>query len=155
LVVLLSLTCILAPVWAAAETAPTPLVKHGPKGAVQYLQQLPEHRGALVYGWKPTTLITPKSAFGCNGDVCISVIGESTTVDEWDTSLFGNVGCTTARFYINHVLYLSSELVCPDSAEPGVYYAWWLPFDVAFFDGDELCNSWDNGDGYPCVEIIQ
>ena len=164
LVVLLSLTYLLAPAWAAAqtapepvapETAPQPLVKHGPQGAVHYLQQLPAHRGALVYGWKPGRRITTRSAFGCSGDVCISVIGASTTVEEWETTLFGNVGCTTAHFHINHVIYLSSELICPDSPEPGVYYAWWLPYDVQFFNGDEVCNSWDNGDGYPCEEIIE
>lgn len=130
-------------------------VQHGPDGAVTYREKAPGGKGTLTYGWRPTSSPAPKSAWGCNGDVCINIIGDSTTVDEWDTYLFGNVGCTYAHFHINDVVYLTSTEICPDSEDEGVYWAYWLPYDVTFYDGDMVCNSWDNGDGYPCEEIEQ
>lgn len=96
--------------------------------------------------------VKPNSAHGCDLNVCISIVGDSTTVTHWETTAYGNNGCANAYFAWNQGYHVGPT-VCPDSMNSGVYYDTTGPTGY-FPDGDQLCNYWQNGPpGEPCEYI--
>jgi hypothetical protein len=106
--------------------------------------------GTLTYGFDPGA-VRPASASGCNQDVCISIIGSSNHVDEWDTTGFNNGPmCTWPDFWINNMNVLSGNVICANGA--GVFRAFWRA--NRFFPSPSLaCNTWFAIPGRPCETI--
>jgi hypothetical protein len=95
--------------------------------------------------------VQPFSASGCNQEVCISIIGSSNHVDEWDTHAFTEVAmCSWPDFYINNAIVYPGDIICGDGA--GVFSAFWKA--NRYFPSPSLaCNTWFNIAGKPCETI--
>ena len=108
-------------------------------------------------GWNPSsTQIQPLDAFGCdnwyNQNVCIDLYGSGLHIDQWNTTAFGNWGCSTAYDQINGSSIHNSPRICPSSGSSGVYYFYWTA-NRNFHDGDQACNQWSGAWGRPCEWI--
>jgi hypothetical protein len=97
------------------------------------------------------TTIAPRSAYGCNQDVCISVVGNGTYVKTWATSAYPSYAyrCTWANYWANGKLLYSGALQCRSD----YYY-----FDsVGIYGnvkaGSQVCNTWYGIPGKPCESI--
>lgn len=123
---------------AAAATAhsPTPTVKHESTARV---------------GHRATTAIAPRSAYGCNQDVCISIIGNGTFVKSWATSAYPNYAyrCTWANYWANGKLLLSGALQCRSD----YYYYSNAIIGTQVKAGSQVCNTWFGIPGKPCESI--
>lgn len=125
--------------WASIES-----MKHDPKSVPAAVRDaVSAHTGGYQ--------VVPLSAFGCSGDVCIDLDGDSTLVVSWGTQAFGNAGCQNAFFEYPADTYVG-PIVCPDASGDGVYYDYTGPTGY-FPDGAKLCNSWDHSSGRACKYI--
>jgi hypothetical protein len=110
--------------------------------------------GAEV-GWisagHPAASSRSTSASGCNANVCIQVTGEGLFVSRWATQAFGNVGCTKAWFHAQ-LSSVTSPTICPTGSGSGTYFYNAGPAGY-YQDGEDLCNTWDRIEGYPCIEV--
>jgi hypothetical protein len=95
--------------------------------------------------------MAPASSHGCNRDVCIAIDGIPLFVFSWETTAFGNVGCTFAQFQAGS-LTKNGPTICPDSSSPGVYYDTSGPIGV-FPNHQQACNVWRGVGGRPCETI--
>ncbi len=107
---------------------------------------------------QPPSVVTPsnvpiQSADGCSGDVCIDVRGDGTTVTEWGTTAYGNVGCQEAYFLLNNGTVHMGRYICPEPGSgDGVYYDY--TGSTGYYpDGSQLCNTWTNSYGRPCESV--
>jgi len=91
------------------------------------------------------------SASGCSQEVCISIIGSSNFVSEWDThAIAEDATCTWPDFLINNAIVYPGDLICGDGA--GVFSAFWKA--NRYFPSPSLaCNTWFNIPGKPCETI--
>ena len=128
-----------APVLAAAAPAPG--------GAQRYVQETPD--GQLTVGFTPGA-VRPASAFGCNQDVCIQILGSGTHVVQWNTFAF-NSGpvCTFPRWERPWGTIKVGRTICANQA--GVFYAYWTPNST--FRPGQACNQWTFLPGRPCEQI--
>jgi hypothetical protein len=127
---------------ASSEDPPSPAGPH------MFVKETP--MGTLTYGFQPKGA-RPDSASGCNQDVCISIVGSSNHVDEWDSVGFvDNAICTWSDFTINSGLVLSTNVICGDGA--GAFVAYWHA--NRYFPSPSLaCNTWFAIPGKPCETI--
>jgi hypothetical protein len=88
----------------------------------------------------------PASHSGCNGNVCIDVVGSGTSVSSWGTSASG-ASCSYAYFYVNGTKVAQSAS-CYSGNTPEVTIG-----GGTYSPGTELCNGWSGVSGYPCAEI--
>lgn len=157
LVIVGTISAAAAPAVADVSSTPGLVTVHGPHGenaGWASLDYLKAHPGAIP-GVKvtPTSGLQPYSASGCNLNVCIDIVGASTTVTSWSTTAYGNTGCANA-YFAWHEGYYVGPTVCPNGLQPGVYYDTTGPTGY-FPNGDQLCNYWYNGPaGHPCEYII-
>jgi hypothetical protein len=111
--------------------------------------------------------VQTRSAYGCNGDVCISLTGSGLTVDKWRTTAWRSssdptICNATAYFKAKHPsqgFYTTVDLV----TVPGCYYI--SGYFYAYFEGGgsstwvngtRLGNSWDPNaylTGFPTKEV--
>lgn len=93
------------------------------------------------------------SAQRCSGDVCIRVEGSGLTVDKWETWFDADAAtCTRAYFWQDDTVIATSDWTCSDG--PARFTSTWNS-PGTFPDGTQLCNTWANATGKPCVEIRQ
>lgn len=98
----------------------------------------------------PGATVTPNSASGCSGRVCIYVFGSGLHVDDWDTSATNSSYlCTYAGYWVAGVLTGTSNVVCGDS---GQFWAYWTPARY-YINGTQLCNTWLSLSGKPCETV--
>lgn len=105
---------------------------------------------------KAPASITPASASGCNygivnGATCIYVVGTGLTTTSWDTSVANPLGidtCTYAGYWVNGVLAVTSNEVCGD----GAFWAY-DSGTITWPNQTQLCNTWVNFGGRPCVTV--
>lgn len=109
----------------------------------------------VVYGWAPkSNTVHPDSASGCNQEVCIDVQGSGLYVDQWNTTAYGNVGCSYAVYLRNGNYIRITDDICPTSSGDGVYYYdWAYPIGGKFGNKDKVCNTWYYLPGKPCETI--
>ncbi len=70
--------------------------------------------------------ISPLSASGCNGNVCINVHGSGSTVNDWKTTAWATTSiCTQAHYWANYVLEHEGSSQCVQA-------------------GTELVSDWTN-----------
>lgn len=110
--------------------------------------------GTLTYGWRPlarTSQMIPDSASGCNQDVCISIIGSSNHVSDWNTTAYWDGGyiCTQSHWVINNANVRTGSGACGGA---GVFFSDWVA--NRYFPSPSLaCNWWKVIPGYPCETI--
>jgi hypothetical protein len=99
--------------------------------------------------------LIPNSGSGCNydldDDMCIYVQGEGLYVSSWDTQVVNNFninGCTYAAYWVNGALWTTSNETCGN----GDYWAY-LTVDANFGNQTQLCNTWVNWGGRPCLTV--
>lgn len=102
-----------------------------------------------------TNAVHPDSGSGCNydldDDMCIYVQGTGLYVSSWDTQVVNNFeleSCTYAGYWSNGGLYTTSNEVCGN----GDYWAY-LTVDRNFLNQTQLCNTWVNWGGRPCLTV--
>jgi hypothetical protein len=111
--------------------------------------------GTVTYGWRPFTSasgrVIPRSASGCNKDVCINIEGESVFVDDWNTQAYysGEYVCTYSNFYVNGKDIREGTFVCGGA---GVFFTDWAA-KKTYGNGTQLCNQWHNLPGRACETI--
>ena len=119
--------------------------------SINYLESHPGAIPGVTIHKEPRGSAQPASASGCNGDVCIDITGTGVIITKWGTTGYGNVGCTWANFYYEGGDYAGPD-VCPNSADPGVYYDYTGPTGY-YRSGSEVCNAWYRIPGFPCETI--
>lgn len=136
----------------AASVAPA-LAQTVPAEVVRQVTTTPE--GQLVVEFIPNgskQAAIPNSAFGCNQDVCISLVGSGAFVQQWNTFAFNSGPVCTRAFWElnNYIIVKNTNVICADQA--GVFYAYWSP-NRNFPTPSLACNWWLNLPGYPCETI--
>jgi hypothetical protein len=97
--------------------------------------------------------LSPLSASGCNGDVCLSVTGNGTSVSAWSTSVEPSSAiCTHAEFLVNNSLVGQSATKCLASSQ-SASASLNNPSGLSLSPGDQLCNEWAGVPGKPCATI--
>jgi len=95
-------------------------------------------------------VISPLSASGCNGNVCIDVQGSGSTVNDWNTTAWATTYvCTQAQYWANYVLEHQGSSQCVHAGTELVSdwkNTWWP-------NGTVLCNTWPGIPGEPCETI--
>jgi hypothetical protein len=126
---------------------------HQPAHSVTFRVTTPY--GTLTYGWRPfaskSEAVIPRSASGCNQDVCISISGSSNHVSDWTTTAYWNGGyiCTQSHWVINHANVRTGNGACGGA---GVFFSDWAA--NRYFPSPSLaCNWWKVIPGYPCETI--
>ncbi len=102
------------------------------------------------------TAVTPDTGSGCNygivnGATCIYVFGTGLTTTSWDTSVSNPLGidtCTYAGYWVDGVLAITSNEVCGD----GAFWAYDTG-TVTWPNQTQLCNTWVNFGGKPCLVV--
>lgn len=104
--------------------------------------------GVLLPAANAQAQVGIESADGCNGYVCISVEGSGLSVSSWRTTAsVSSYRCESAYFKRNgYTIKIMSD--CDSST---LSTTWWNP--GSFSDGDQLCNTWSNISGEPCITI--
>lgn len=103
-----------------------------------------------VVGDRPTV----QDADGCDytdwpPTVCIYVFGDEDYVHSWDTSYSKlTYGCHFAGYWQSGTLIATTPTVCGD----GPFWGYWEP-GWFFADNAQLCNTWSNDSGRPCITI--
>jgi hypothetical protein len=96
--------------------------------------------------------LSTQSAYGCNGSVCIRLVGTGTNVERWRTTVsFSYQRCTRATYLVNDGVFFVGRNICGVRWDVGVSEI--QPGNV-FRDGDVLCNTWSGFSGKPCKRII-
>lgn len=114
-------------------------------------------QGELTYGWRPFSAgeIGPDSANGCNHNVCISIVGTSNHVTDWDTTAYyrgpGTL-CTRAAWHANGTVIRTGPTIC--GTDTGVFWSAWTP-NKDFSSPTDACNGWTHLKGYPCKTITK
>ena len=140
---------------ATGRTAP-PAVATANQSAHSVTFHITTPYGTLTYGWRPFTNETqgtaiPQSASGCNQDVCISIIGSSNHVSDWNTTAYWDGGyiCTQSHWVINNANVRTGTGACGGA---GVFFSDWQA--NRYFPSPSLaCNWWKVIPGYPCETI--
>lgn len=99
--------------------------------------------------------ITTQDASGCDltdwpPTVCIYVLGDSTYIQSWDTSYSKrSYGCHFAAYWQGSTIIATTNSVCGN----GPFWAYWHPMRD-FSNGVQLCNTWSQDSGRPCIRIV-
>jgi hypothetical protein len=98
-----------------------------------------------------TPQVLPRSAVGCNGSICIQVVGSGLNVSSWSTTLSLTKSlCTTAYFLVNGTVKNSVPNFCGSAGEQ-LEAVWTKP--GSFANGTSLCNTWKGITGEPCETV--
>ncbi|MCA1783765.1 MAG: hypothetical protein LC679_16820 [Intrasporangiaceae bacterium] len=93
----------------------------------------------------------PQDAQGCNGQVCIRVEGTGLVVDSWETWFDAPAAtCTQANFIQDDTVINHSAPTCSDG--PARFRVTWNN-PGSYPHGTQLCNTWANAIGKPCITI--
>jgi hypothetical protein len=116
-------------------------------------------RTAAVTAGAPASApaVHPLSASGCNDSVCIEVVGDGLTVDDWNTFVYVDPGsCSFAAYWEDDEIAFTGEEVCAED-DSTLLETYASDFDGEFDNGEQLCNTWVNRAGKPCetIEIIE
>lgn len=109
------------------------------------------------FGGTPKTsgLIRPNSASGCNSYVCIYVAGSGLRIDSWQTKRVATGGMFTFSVWwdsYTHVFLTGSGTYVPAS---GTVWSNLLAIAMphTFPAPTQLCNTWENISGKPCINL--
>lgn len=92
------------------------------------------------------------SARGCNVAVCIEVIGTGLWVDRWRTTGYTSEPvCTFAAYWRNNRIIQTSNTVCGGAFTQ--FFSEWPGGRGRYAHGDQLCNTWVEIPGKPCILI--
>jgi hypothetical protein len=105
---------------------------------------------------KAPAAVSPDTGSGCNfnvvaGSMCIYVYGTGLKTTSWDTSVANPLGidtCTYAGYWVNNVLALTSNTVCGN----GEFWAY-DSGTITWPNQTQLCNTWVNFGGKPCLVV--
>ena len=111
---------------------------------------------ATTTGTTAPAAVHPDTGSGCNfnavaGSMCIYVYGTGLTTTSWDSSVANPLGidtCTYAGYWINDTLALTSNEVCGD----GEFWAY-DSGTITWPNQTQLCNTWVNFGGKPCLVV--
>lgn len=138
---------------SGASLTPTASAHH--EASIAKVFHVTTRYGTLTYGWRPFSgnsgTLIPRSASGCNFDVCISITGSSTYVDDWNTTAYWNGGyiCTHSVWLQNGNIIRTGNGTCGGA---GVFFSDWAP-KKNFQNESKLCNKWEFIPGEPCEYI--
>ncbi len=106
--------------------------------------------GVAIPAGKAQAQAGTESADGCNGYVCIFVDGSGLVVTKWRTTAsVSSYRCEYAYFKRNGYAVKIME----DCGSSTLSTTWDNP--GTFSHGDELCNTWSNVSGEPCITIYE
>jgi hypothetical protein len=110
-----------------------------------------EHTTRSASHARAGTASAPRSAYGCNQEVCISVVGNGTYVKTWATSAYPSYAyrCTWANYWANGKLLYSGSLQCRSD----YYYYDSVGIYGNVKAGSQVCNTWYGIPGKPCESI--
>ena len=95
--------------------------------------------------------MTPNSASGCNGNVCIQLYGSGLTVDNWNSQANLPVTmCSYAVYWARGAIFKTSGQTC------GTGGSQLLAFSgnaTTWPNQTQLCSSWVNIAGKPCETV--
>ena len=95
----------------------------------------------------------PQDAQGCNGQVCIRVEGTGLVVDSWETWFDAPAAtCTQAQFIRDGSVINQSNPICSDG--PARFRVTW-DNPGSYPHGTQLCNTWTNATGQPCITVFK
>lgn len=107
--------------------------------------------------------VTPQSATGCNGVVCIAVCNNSscTGSGRYVYKVYSDAGptaftCAVARFQVNGVVEVDSNVVCGGPYPNTLFEATWYP-ERDFNNNTQICVYWLSSNnatpGRPCETV--
>lgn len=95
--------------------------------------------------------LSPLTAGGCNGHVCIYIKSSTTWVTYWrTTALLPSSMCSVAKYWANGNLIYEGNTKCGSAGETVSSY-WTYP--GFFAAGTELCNTWTGVTGKACETV--
>lgn len=99
----------------------------------------------------PSAVVTPQNAHGCNGAVCLDVVGSGLVITGWSTTLKADHSQTTNAFlWATNTLYFTGPSI---SAIQGAQYAASVPQSIRFNGSTQLCATWNGYSGRPCETV--
>lgn len=103
-----------------------------------------------VSSYQPTSGVRPASAYGCDGWVCIQLIGNGRLISNWYTSADnpGGYRCTFSAYWDSKThVYDTGTSVC--GWAPGQFRGY-LSHPVLYTRDEWACNTWVGIVGKPC-----
>lgn len=144
---------------------------NGPSTAAIRVQMASGQAGILGYTDIPAGTVTPESANGCNGRVCIHTVGSGLTDERWNTTAQAYYSdgtlCPDTYFwtkppsrttYSLFDVHFNNHTLCHRAPVNGstVWTYTTLDCPCTFVNQTKQCNAWEPNpplNGFPCVTV--